>query len=196
MNIIKSTWYLGWLPGERTTVDFGDSATATEPGGILKVGTKFKSWTQTKAAIDPFQRKMCCHFYVRDCRTLTQAQKFSPKLVNKVPDDLKYTFVTFSCIHGGRPFKSRPKDGSRPLQMWAIVMLCELHQLVSSLASLVTRVDFCVQNSSVKCSYYFHQTMKLPCRHIFTLRNRLDITIFDEDLPHMKMAYGSLQNYS
>ena len=88
-------------PGERTTVDFGDSATATEASGIVEVGTKFKSWTQTKEVIDAFQRKMYCLFYVRDCRTLTQAQKFSPKLLNNVPDDLKYTFVTFACIHGG-----------------------------------------------------------------------------------------------
>ena len=35
-------------PGKRTTVDFGDSATATEASEILEVGTKFKSWTQTK----------------------------------------------------------------------------------------------------------------------------------------------------
>ena len=58
---------------ERTTVDVGDSATATEASGILNIGTKFKSWTQTKEAIDAFQRKMCCQFYIRDCRTLTQA---------------------------------------------------------------------------------------------------------------------------
>ena len=54
----KTTWYIGWVrmePGERTTVDFGDSATATEASGILEVGTKFKSWTQTKEAIDAFQ---------------------------------------------------------------------------------------------------------------------------------------------
>ena len=60
-------------PCERTTVDFGDSATATEASGILEVGIKFKSWTQTKEAIDTFQRKMYCQFYIQDCRTLTQA---------------------------------------------------------------------------------------------------------------------------
>ena len=104
-------------PGKRTTVDFGDSATATEDSGILEVGTKFKSWTQTKKFIDAFQRKIYCQFYVRDSRTLIQAQKFSPKLVNKVPNDMNHTFVMLACIHGGRAFKSRPKDGSRPLQM-------------------------------------------------------------------------------
>ena len=51
-------------------------------------------------------------FVLTVCRTLIQAQKFSPKLVNQVPDDLKYTFVTFACIRGRRAFKSRPKDGS------------------------------------------------------------------------------------
>ena len=57
--------------GERTTVDFGDSATATEASGILEVGTNFKSWTQTKEATDAFQRKIYCQFYIRDCTTLT-----------------------------------------------------------------------------------------------------------------------------
>ena len=103
--------------GARTTVDFGDSATATEASGILEVGTKFKSWTQAKNVIDAFQRKIYCQFYVRDSRTLIQAQKFSPKLVNKVTIDMNHTFVMLACIHGGWAFKSRPKDGSRPLQM-------------------------------------------------------------------------------
>ena len=101
-------------PGERTTVD---STTGTEASGILEVGTKFKSWTQTKEAIDAFQRKMYCQFYIRDCRTQTQAQKFSPRLASKVLDDLKYTFFMFARIHSGRLFKTRSKDGSRPLQM-------------------------------------------------------------------------------
>ena len=104
-------------PGKRTTVDFGDSATATEASGILEVGTKFKSWTQTKKFIDAFQRKIYCQFYVRDCRTLIQVKKFSPKLVNEVPNDINHTSVKLACIHGEQVFKSRLKDGSRPLQM-------------------------------------------------------------------------------
>ena len=42
------------------------------------------------------------------------------------------------------------------------------------------------ETSSVKCTCYFHQTMKLPWRHIFALRNRLEMPMFDEDLPHRR----------
>ena len=58
MEIFKTTWLVRMEPGKRTTVDFGDSATGTEASGILEVAAKFKSWTQTKEAIDAFQRKM------------------------------------------------------------------------------------------------------------------------------------------
>ena len=49
-------------PGERTIVDFGDSTTATKDSGILEVGTKFKSWTLTKEAIDAFQKNITASF--------------------------------------------------------------------------------------------------------------------------------------
>ena len=84
---------------------------------LLAVGMKFSTWDETQKAIDEFQKKKYCQFYVRDSRTLSQAGKLSPKLVQKVPVVLQYTLITFSCIHGGRTFKSRPKDGSRPQQM-------------------------------------------------------------------------------
>ena len=48
--------------GKRTTVDFGDSATATEVSGILEVGTKFKIWTQTIETIDAFKEKSTVSF--------------------------------------------------------------------------------------------------------------------------------------
>ena len=48
--------------GNRTTLDFGDSATATEVSGIFEVGTKFKSWTQTIETIDAFKEKSTVSF--------------------------------------------------------------------------------------------------------------------------------------
>ena len=83
----------------------------------LTVGAKFQSFIELKNALDRFQRANSCQFYVRDSRTLQQAKKFSPKLVQTVAEELKYTFVNYSCIHGGRCFKSRPKTGTRPQQM-------------------------------------------------------------------------------
>ena len=84
---------------------------------LLTVGAKFHSFIELKNALDCFQKANFCQFYVRDSRTLQQAKKFSPKLIQSVPEELKYTFVNYSCIHGGRCFKSLPKTGTRPQQM-------------------------------------------------------------------------------
>ena len=40
------------------------------------------------------------------------------------------------------------------------------------------------ETSSVKCSCYFNQTMKLP--YIFTLSYRLEMPMFDDDLSHRR----------
>lgn len=102
---------------QEEAVGSSDEANSSSSSDDVSVGLKFSSWKKVREAVDDLQRKKFCQFYVRDSRTLNQARKFSPKLVNKVPESLKYTFIHFACIHGGRTFKSRPKDGSRPQQM-------------------------------------------------------------------------------
>ena len=83
----------------------------------LQVGSKYESWELLKRAIEHFQLKTCSQFYVRDSRTLAQAKKSTPRIVEKAKEQLKYTFITYSCIHGGRSFKRRPTTGTRPQQM-------------------------------------------------------------------------------
>ena len=83
----------------------------------LQVGRKYESWDLAKKASEDFQLKMCSQFYVHDSRTLAQAKKTTPRIVEKMKEQLKYTFITYSCIHGGRSFKSRPTTGTRPQQM-------------------------------------------------------------------------------
>ena len=51
----------------------------------LTVGAKFHSFIELKNALDCFQKANFCQFYVRDSRTLQQAKKFSPKLIQSVP---------------------------------------------------------------------------------------------------------------
>ena len=46
----------------RTTLDFGDSATVTKVSGIFEVGTKFKRWTQTIETINAFKEKSTVSF--------------------------------------------------------------------------------------------------------------------------------------
>ena len=83
----------------------------------LQVGRKYGSWDLAKRAIENFQLQTCSQFYVQDSRTLAQAKKTTPRIVEKAKDQLKYTFITYSCVHGGRPFKRRPTTGTRPQQM-------------------------------------------------------------------------------
>ena len=83
----------------------------------LQVVSKYESWELAKKAIEDFQLKTCSQFYVRDSRTLAQAKKTTPRIVEKTKDQLKYMFVMYSCIHGGQSFKSRPTTGARPHQM-------------------------------------------------------------------------------
>ena len=86
----------------------------------LTVGTKFQSLAELKNALDHALLKgevlpVLCKRY--SSRTLQQAKLSCPKLMRAVSEELKYTFVTYSCIHGWGCFKSRPKTGIRPQQM-------------------------------------------------------------------------------
>ena len=83
----------------------------------LTVGTKFQSFVELKNELDHFQKANFSQLYVRDSRILQQAKQSCPTLVRAVPEELKYIFITYSCIHGGRCFKSRPKTRTRPQQM-------------------------------------------------------------------------------
>ena len=47
----------------------------------LQVGSKYESWDLAKRAIEDFQWKTCSQFYVRDSRTLAQAKKTTPRIV-------------------------------------------------------------------------------------------------------------------
>ena len=94
-------------------VELQNDLESTASASKLTLGTKFRSFGEFKNSLDCFQKANFCQFYVRDSRTLHQAKKYSPKLIQAVPEELKYTFVNYSCIHGGRCFKSHPKTGTR-----------------------------------------------------------------------------------
>ena len=57
----------------------------------LMLGAKFGSFDKLMSALDCFQKANFCQFYVRDSRTLHQAKKFSPRLIQGVPEELKHT---------------------------------------------------------------------------------------------------------
>ena len=66
-----------------------------------KLEAMYENWEIAKRDIEDFQLKTCSQFYVRDSRTLAQAKKTTPRIVEKMKEPLKYTFITYSCIHGG-----------------------------------------------------------------------------------------------
>ena len=83
----------------------------------LQVGSKVWKLGDSQKGIEEFQLIMCSQFYFRDSRTLTQAKKTTPRIVEKMKETLKYMFITYSCVYGGQSFKNRPTTGTRPQQM-------------------------------------------------------------------------------
>ena len=55
----------------------------------VQVGSKYASWELAKKPLKSFQREECSQFYVRDSRTLAQAKKTTPKVVEKAKEQLK-----------------------------------------------------------------------------------------------------------
>ena len=65
---------------------------------VIQVGDKYDSWALVKKTIQEFKKRTFTEFYVRDSRTLKQSEKTTPKVVEKANQQLKYTFVKYSCI--------------------------------------------------------------------------------------------------
>ena len=90
---------------------------ASEMETRLQVGNLYDSFEEVNRSIKQFEKKTFTQFYVRDSRTFKKAERTTPKVVEKANKRLQYTFVKYTCIHGGRSFKSRPTTGTRPQQM-------------------------------------------------------------------------------
>ena len=77
------------------------------------VGSTFSSFSLFRTAFSTFEDNTHSEFYTRDARTLTAAVRLTPKIAEKANKDLKYYFIKYACIHGGRKFKSKT-EGERP----------------------------------------------------------------------------------
>ena len=79
----------------------------------IAVGSLFTSFSELEKVINKYQKKHYVQFYKRDSRTTEAASK---RCVNKTFNPaIKYSELVYTCIHGGKKFKSESK-GKRPQQ--------------------------------------------------------------------------------
>ena len=68
------------------------------------IGEKFSSFSELKDKIDEFQKTNFVQLYVRRSRSIEATAKHAPK--KQFNEELKYSEIEYSCIHGGKDFKS------------------------------------------------------------------------------------------
>ena len=80
---------------------------------MFAVGKDFSSFDELTDSLDKYQLTTYSQFYVRDSRTIAASAKRAPN--KRIKEDLKYAYIVYSCIAGGKKFQSK-STGSRPNQ--------------------------------------------------------------------------------
>ena len=80
----------------------------------LKEGDEFFSFEELAHAMRNFEEQSYVCLYNRSSRTIKATKGQVPNKVFR--DELKYSELDYSCIHGGKNFQSKSR-GSRPNQM-------------------------------------------------------------------------------
>ena len=79
----------------------------------FSVGDRFTTFAEVKKKIYQYEKDKFVQFYQKDSRKIKAARKRPPhKNFNKA---IVYSELVYSCIHGGKKFKSESK-GKRPNQ--------------------------------------------------------------------------------
>ena len=81
-----------------------------DDGSALRVGAKYKSFTDLESALKKFQEDNYVQLYKRSSRKLGTGSKYKNM---EVADLLIYKELDYSCIHGGTHFSSI-SSGQRP----------------------------------------------------------------------------------
>ena len=79
----------------------------------LYTGAKFSSYNDLSKAVEWYQNENFIQLYRRDSRNIEATLKRAPN--RKFNPEIKYSELVYSCIHGGKKFKSESK-GKRPHQ--------------------------------------------------------------------------------
>ena len=77
------------------------------------VGDRFKMFVEVENKIHQYEKEKFVQFYRRDSRRIEAAQKRAPH--KSFREEIVYAELVYSCIHGGKKFKSESK-GKRPNQ--------------------------------------------------------------------------------
>ena len=79
-----------------------DSSSSEEV--TFTIGEKFRSFSELKDKVEDFEKANFVQLYIRRSRSVEAAAKRAPK--KQFNEELKYSEIEYSCIHGGRIFKS------------------------------------------------------------------------------------------
>ncbi|KAK5649122.1 hypothetical protein RI129_004014 [Pyrocoelia pectoralis] len=72
----------------------------------MKLGDTFASYEELVAALDSYSKREYVSFWKRDARTISAARKKTERFIDS---KLKYYQLKYTCIKGGRNFKSAGK---------------------------------------------------------------------------------------
>ena len=73
----------------------------------LKIGDTFDSFVEVEKFLQQLQTRTSVQLYKRDCKSLEAAKLRYSGRVGKAKPALKYYFVEYRCVFGGRRHKSR-----------------------------------------------------------------------------------------
>ena len=79
------------------------NAEASAPVSLF-VGQRFESFDELQHHLKLYESQNYVQFWCRDSRTVEAGQK---RLSRPLSKRIKYYYITYRCIHGGKKFKSR-----------------------------------------------------------------------------------------
>lgn len=65
------------------------------------VGDLFPTFLDFETQLKKYKETKFVDFYIDDCRTLQSARKRCPKLIERIPEAVKYYYLKMKCVHGG-----------------------------------------------------------------------------------------------
>ncbi|KAF0719030.1 zinc finger SWIM domain-containing protein 3-like [Aphis craccivora] len=79
-----------------------------------QIGMKFNSYEEITSFMNEYKQTTLSDYWIRDNRTLQSAGKRMKKdRFDTLNQNFKYSYVKFSCIHGGQKFREKIKTSNR-----------------------------------------------------------------------------------
>ena len=72
----------------------------------LKVGDKFSDYAALLKQIDMYENHKLVNLYKRSSRSIENVKKLMTRLANVDNSQLQFGEIDYSCVHGGKNFKS------------------------------------------------------------------------------------------